>query len=72
MNKDNVRTLKLPDGGTFDIPLPGGNSRFVMRPGSSALAGTPPRLVATILISVGLGLMVGVIATNWYLSRSRA
>lgn len=67
----NVRTLTLPGGGTLDIPLPGADSRFAIRSGSSALAGTPPRLAATIAISVTVGVALGVVATVWYLRQGR-
>lgn len=28
----NTRRLYLPDGGSFDLPLPGGGGRFVEQP----------------------------------------
>lgn len=58
-----TRKLRLPDGGTFTIPMHGFQGPFVdnsFGPGAFAGAGaTCPNLAATILIPLSLGLVLG-------------
>ncbi len=64
----NTRTLVMPNGGTMEIPLPGSDARFAMRPaGVLAAAESCPAMVPTIMIGVVLGVAVGVAATAIYL-----
>lgn len=65
----NVRTLRLPDGGTLDIPLPGSRARFSVKSGG-ILGETAEHTFPTLFIGIVLGVAVGVGATAWYL-RSR-
>ncbi len=68
MASSNTRTLILPNGGTMEIPLPGSDARFAMRPaGVLAAAESCPAMVPTIMIGVVLGVAVGVAATALYL-----
>jgi len=70
MAASNTRTLVMPNGGTMEIPLPGSDARFSMRPaGALAASESCPAMVPTILIGVVLGVAVGVAATAIYLRR---
>jgi hypothetical protein len=70
MASSNTRTLVLPNGGTMEIPLPGSDARFAMRPaGVLAAAEACPALAPTILIGIVLGVAVGVAATAFYLRK---
>lgn len=65
-----MRTLRLPDGGTIDIPLPGAPGQLAVRAGSPlADAAACPHLVPTILIPLVLGALIGVGVTVWVLRR---
>lgn len=55
-----TRRLQLPDGGYFQIPMYGLRGSFM--DSTPAFGETPaacPHLAATVLISVGVGLLVG-------------
>lgn len=67
-NDGNVRTLVFPNGGTMDIPLPGSNARFALRPGS-ALNSSDGSSRLPILVALVIGLTIGVTATAWYFHR---
>lgn len=70
MASANTRTLVLPNGGTMEIPLPGSDARFAMRPpGVLAAAESCPAMMPTIVIGLVLGVAVGVAATAFYLHR---
>lgn len=69
MNRTNVRTFVLPHGGSIDIPLPGSKASFAVRQSPLALAETCPSLLPTVMIPLVLGLVIGVGATAWWMSR---
>lgn len=62
-----VRTLRLPHGGTVQIPLPGSKARFAINPSSVLADGGPSRL-PSILLGVAVGFAVGA-AVVWYWKR---
>ena len=64
----NVRTLVFPNGGTMDIPLPGSNARFALRPGSALNAPDGSSRIP-IFVALAIGLVIGVTATAWYFHR---
>lgn len=63
--RGDVRTLILPNGGTLDIPLPGGRARFAIRQ-PSMLHGDGGSRVPIVAVSVVLGVAIGVGAAAWY------
>jgi len=69
LGEANVRTLRLPDGGTMDIPLPGSKARFSMRPGSMLSSPDGSFPVVPVMLGVVLGVALGVGATAWYMRR---
>lgn len=68
MSAPNTRTLIMPNGGTMEIPLPGSDARFSVKPPSMlAAAEMCPSLVPTIAIGLVLGVAIGIAGTAIYL-----
>lgn len=73
MAASNTRTLVLPNGGTMEIPLPGSDARFALRPaGVLASADSCPAMVPTLLIGLVLGTAIGIAAVAIYSRNRRA
>lgn len=67
----NTRTLRLPDGGTMEIPLPGSNARFEMNPSASLSFADGSSRLPTLLVGALVGAGVGIGLTVWYLRSKR-
>lgn len=59
--------LYLPGGGSFDLPLPGGENKLAVRGVAQAPA---PSIVAPLLIGIALGAVAGGIVT-WLVVKGR-
>jgi len=64
---DNVRRLQLPDGSTFDLPLPAAAGRFAETTNPVPFTGSPRMW----LLPLGIGLAAGALVT-WLVLRWRA
>ena len=67
----NTRTLRLPDGGTIEIPLPGSNARFEMNPVASLSFVDGSSRLPTLLVGALVGAGIGIGLTVWYLRSKR-
>lgn len=61
--------LSLPDGGTLEVPLPGGKGRFLIKAPSLLAASDGTSRLPLILVGIAIGVTVGVTATVYYLNR---
>lgn len=68
MKDGTSTTLSLPDGGTIQIPLPGGKGRFLVR--EPSLLGDGGSRFPTLLVGVLIGGVIGVTAAAWYYRRA--
>jgi hypothetical protein len=67
----NTRRLYLPDGSSFDLPLPPGSGQFVENPVSMVTSGATSWPSAPILVPVLGGILLGAVVTWLILRQSR-